>query len=68
MTKAKELRNQSESELKALYQDLSREMFQLRNEMKITRKMEKPHLVRLKKKDRARVMTILSEKENARVI
>ena len=67
MTKAKELRNQSESELKALYQDLSREMFQLRNEMKMTRKMEKPHLVRIKKKDRARVMTILSEKENARV-
>lgn len=67
MTKAKELRNQSESELKALYQDLSREMFQLRNEMKLTRKMEKPHLVRMKKKDRARVMTILSEKENARV-
>ena len=65
MTKAKELRNQSASELKALYQDLSREMFQLRNEMKVTRKMEKPHLVRLKKKDRARVMTILSEKENA---
>ena len=62
MTKAKELRNQSESELKTLYQDLSKEMFQLRNEMKVTRKMEKPHLMRLKKKDRARVMTILSEK------
>ncbi len=67
MTKATELRNQSESELKTLYQDLSREMFQLRNEMKVARKMEKPHLVRLKKKDRARVMTILSEKANARV-
>ncbi len=67
MTKAKELRDQSESELKALYQDLSKEMFQLRNEMKITRKMEKPHLVRSKKKDRARVMTILREKEIARV-
>ncbi len=65
MTKAKELRNQSEVELKGLYQDLSREMFQLRNEMKLTRKMEKPHLVRMKKKDRARVMTVLREKEIA---
>jgi large subunit ribosomal protein L29 len=65
MTKAKELRNQSESELKTLYQDLSRDMFQLRNEMKLTRKMEKPHLVRMKRKDRARVMTVLREKENA---
>lgn len=65
MAKAKELRDQSLVELKALYQDLSKEIFQLRNEMKVTRKIEKPHLVRAKKKDRARAMTILREKEIA---
>jgi len=65
MAKAKELRDQSPEELKALYQDLSKELFHLRNEIKITRKVEKPHLVRDKKKDRARVMTILREKEIA---
>lgn len=63
MAKVKELRHQSQEELKALYQDLSKELFQLRNEMKVTRKMEKPNLVRIKKKDRARVMTILRENE-----
>lgn len=63
MTKAKDYRDQSVEELRALYQDLSKELFQLRNEMKITRKMEKPHLLREKKKDRARVMTILREKQ-----
>lgn len=63
MAKAKELRNQATEELKAIYQDLSRELFQMRNEMKVTRKIEKSHLVRVKKKDRARVMTILREKE-----
>ncbi len=63
MAKAKELRDQSQEELKALYQDLSKELFQLRNEMKVTRKMEKPNMVRIKKKDRARVMTILRENE-----
>lgn len=63
MVKAKELKDQSIDELKALYQDLSKELFQYRNEMKVTRKMEKPHLVRGKKKDRARVMTVLREKE-----
>lgn len=63
MAKAKDLRDQSVEELKLHYQDLSKELFQLRNEMKVTRKMEKPHLVRQKKKDRARVMTILREKE-----
>ncbi len=63
MAKANELREQSAEDLKALYQDLSKELFQLRNEMKVTRKMEKPHLVRAKRKDRARVMTILRENE-----
>jgi large subunit ribosomal protein L29 len=63
MAKAKELRDQATEELKAIYQDLSRELFQMRNEMKVTRKIEKSHLVRAKKKDRARVMTILREKE-----
>lgn len=63
MAKAKSFRDQSSEELNALYQDLSKELFHLRNEMKITRKMEKPHLVRIKKKDRARVMTVLRERE-----
>jgi large subunit ribosomal protein L29 len=63
MKKAKELREQTTEELKAIYQDLSKELFQMRNQMKVTRKVEKPHLVRAKKKDRARVMTILREKE-----
>ena len=63
MTKAQDLRDQSSEELKARYQDLSKELFQLRNEFKVTRKSEKPHLLRAKKKDRARVMTILREKE-----
>ncbi len=63
MAKAKDLRDQSKEELKALYQDLSKELFQLRNEMKISRKIEKPHEVRRKKKLRARVMTVLREQE-----
>ena len=65
MKKAKELRDQPIEELKAIYQDLSKELFQMRNEMKVTRKAEKSHLIRIKKKDRARVMTILHEKEMA---
>jgi large subunit ribosomal protein L29 len=63
MTRVKELRDQTTEELRAIYQDLSKELFQMRNEMKVTRKIEKSHLMRAKKKDRARVMTILREKE-----
>ncbi len=63
MTKAKDLRDQSVEELKAVYQDISKELFQMRNEMKVNRKMDKPHEVRRKKKVRAQVMTVLREKE-----
>jgi large subunit ribosomal protein L29 len=64
MAKAKELREKSPEDLKILCQDLSKELFQLRNEMKVSRKMEKPHLVRIKKKDRARIMTILCQQKS----
>lgn len=63
MLKAKELRDQSSEELQALSIDLSKEIFILRNELKTTRKLEKPHLIRVKKRDRARALTILREKE-----
>ena len=62
MRKASELKDQSVEELKAIYQELSRDIFQLNNEIKVTRKMEKPHLMRDKKRDRARVLTVLRQK------
>ena len=65
MVQSKELRSRSEQELEALYQDLSKELFVLRNERNVSRKLEKPHLLKAKKKDRARVMTILREKQIA---
>jgi len=62
MYKAKELRDQSAEELKALYSDLSKGIFVLNNEVRKTRKLEKPHQVKEKKRDRARVLTVLREK------
>lgn len=59
----KAFRDQSPEELKAQFQDLSNEIFQVRNEMKLTRKAERPHLLRIKKRERARILTILREKE-----
>ena len=57
-----ELKNQSVEELKGLYFELSKEIFQLKNEVSLTKKLEKPHRVRLKKKTRARVLTLLNQK------
>lgn len=56
-------KDQSVEELKALYLDLSKEIFELKNEVSVNRKIEKPHLVKEKKRDRARVLTALRQKE-----
>ncbi len=63
MLKAKELKDQTESELKLAFRDLSKEIFNLTNELRLARKLEKPHLLREKKRDRARILTVLRQKE-----
>lgn len=62
MNQMSEFKNQSVDELRALYHDLSKEIFEFRNEIRINRKLEKPHALRKKKKDRARVMTAIRQK------
>jgi large subunit ribosomal protein L29 len=62
MRRASEFKEQSVEELKVIFKDLSKEIFDLTNELAITRKIEKPHLLRKKKRDRARVLTILHQK------
>lgn len=64
MLKAKELREQSKEELNTLCVTLSKEIYELKNELSTARKLEKPHLLREKKRDRARVMTVLRQKED----
>ena len=63
MLKMKDLKDQSVNELASLAHDISREIYGLRNEQSINRKLEKPHLVRAKKRDRARVLTVISQKD-----
>lgn len=62
MDAMKEFKDQSVEELRAIYHDLSRDIFDMKNEISTTRKIEKPHLIRKKKRDRARVLTLLSQK------
>jgi len=65
MLKVKDLRNEAKEELQAMALELAREIFELKNELKLNRKLEKPHLLTQKKKDRARVLTIISEKRGS---
>ena len=55
--------DQSNDELKALYRDLSGEIFKLKCELNVTRKLEKPHLLKQKKRERARVLTALHQSD-----
>jgi large subunit ribosomal protein L29 len=60
--KKKEIKDQSVKELNAEVRELDREIFQLRNELATQRKLEKPHLIKEKRKNKARILTILARK------
>lgn len=63
--KTQEFRDQSLDELNANLEEVRKELFRLRNEQKHSTKVEKPHLLKLKKKQIAQMKTILREKELA---
>lgn len=64
MLKAKDLMNQSVEELEGQYEDVCRDIFELISELRVSRKLEKPHELKEKKKDRARILTVLRQKKN----
>lgn len=63
MAKLTELREQTAEELKEGVQQLSKEIFELRNTFKMTRKIEKSHQIKEKKRRRAQILTLLRQRE-----
>lgn len=61
--KAKELRELTVDELKRKLEDLRRELFNLRFQQ-ITHQLKNPIRIRIVRKDIARILTILKEKES----
>ena len=61
--KAKELREMSEAELNAKFKELKDELFRLRFQHAINQ-LDNPHVINDTKKDIARVMTVLRQKQN----
>lgn len=61
MLKAKELRNQSLDELKVMYEESIQELYQFTNEAKL-QKPESPHKKREKRKEIAKILTVINEK------
>ena len=64
--KKKELNDQSVKELQAQVHELDRDIFQLRNELATQRKLEKPHQIKEMHKTKARILTILSQKQKVK--
>jgi large subunit ribosomal protein L29 len=62
MLQAKELREQPVQELQKKCEELARDIYKMNSELKTARKIEKPHELREKKRDRARILTVLSQK------
>ena len=63
--KPQELRDKTVEELKALLVDLRKKQIETINEIRKTNKNEHPELVTLNKRDIARTLTIIREKEMA---
>lgn len=64
MLKAKDLRNMSVDELKSSYSDHRKKLFDIINDQRKTAKSEKPHLIGQVKKEIAKMLTVLTEKED----
>jgi large subunit ribosomal protein L29 len=66
MAPAKEFRDQTTEELEALVIEKRKELFELVNKFAREKKIDSPTNVRRLKKDVARIMTVLREKELAK--
>jgi large subunit ribosomal protein L29 len=65
MLKAQDLRNESGDELDLKLKTLRSEIFDLRSQ-KLDSKTQKTHLIGQKRKDIARILTVMREKETKR--
>ena len=64
MEKTSKLRELSVAELKVHCDELNAVLYELKCENAVQRKLETPHLIKEKRRQKARVLTILREKEN----
>ena len=62
--KAKEIREMTSEELNAKLKELKNDLFNLRFQLAINQ-LDNPHQIKAVKKDIARIMTILHQKNNA---
>ena len=52
--------------MKAKVVELDREIFALRNELATNRKLEKPHLIKAKRREKARMLTAMTQQQRSK--
>ena len=62
--KIAEMRDKKDEQLEKLISDCQEEIFNLKNELAMNRKIEKPHLIKEKRHDIAKAKTVLAERQN----
>ena len=62
MVKAKELLDKSVEDLNFMYEDVCKEIYKIIDDVKANKKIESLSQLRMKKKDRARILTMLRQK------
>lgn len=63
MSAMQEIINQPETELKLQLEQLSKEIFEMENELRVSRKLDKPHELKERKRKIARILTALNQKK-----
>jgi ribosomal protein L29 len=63
MVKIQEVKDQSDEQLHFRIDEIERQLFDLTNELKTAHKLEKPHLLKSLKKEKAQILTILTERK-----
>lgn len=63
MPNSNELKNSSNEELKERLKQERIELFKLKNEYELSKRLEKPHRIRATRRQIARILTILRERE-----
>lgn len=63
MLKAQEIQDKSIKEIEALLADARKELYNVVNAAQFAKKFEKPHLKREKRKEIARLLTVLRSKQ-----
>jgi len=60
MARINEIKDLSDEQLKFRITEIEKELFNLINELKTTHKLEKPHLLKSLKKEKAQILTVLT--------